>query len=339
VVRRRARRNVENHSLIQEQASAWLVKRDSGEWTQSDETALAQWLTAATSHRVAFLRLEAVYEETRRLRALGAGIDSATVPAAGQWQQAPFFDSGSGDRPSRSRLWYPALAAAVIVATAVASAFWLLRPTTPGEQYATQIGGLESVALRDGSGVVLNTATRLQVKWGPHDRLLELQEGEAFFTVAKDPARPFVVQAGDKRVVAVGTQFAVRREGSEVRVVVTDGTVNLQGEGSARLPVGSVAYTRGADILVQNEPVEDLQALISWRDGHLTFRNNTLADAVAEFNRYNTRQIVVEDAKVGALRISGTFRPANSEAFVRLLREGYGIHTAERGNELILTQD
>jgi transmembrane sensor len=330
---------VENHRLIQEQAAAWLVKRDSGEWTQSDETALAQWLAAATSHRVAFLRLEAVYEETRRLRALGAGIDTADVPAAGQWQQAPFFDSGSGDRPPRSRHWYPALAAAVIVATAVASAFWLLRPTAHGDQYATQVGGLESVALRDGSGVVLNTATRLQVKWEPHDRLIELQEGEAFFTVAKDPARPFVVQAGDKRVVAVGTQFAVRREGSEVRVVVTDGTVNLQGEGSARLPVGSVAHTRGADILVQNEPVEDLQALISWRDGHLTFRNNTLADAVAEFNRYNTRRIEIGDPKVGALRISGTFRPTNSEAFVRLLREGYAIHAAERGNELILTQN
>lgn len=335
----RARRNVENHRLIQERAAAWLVKRDSGEWTQSDEAALDQWLAEATAHRVAFLRLEAVDEESRRLRALSAGIDTAAVPAAGQWQQAPFFDGGSSDRQSSSRLWYPALAAALLVASAVGTTFWLMRPTPHGEQYATQVGGLESVALRDGSGVVLNTATRLQVELRPHERRIELQEGEAYFTVAKDPARPFVVDAGDKRVVAVGTQFAVRREGSEVRVVVTDGTVNLQSDGSARLPAGSVGQTRGADILVQNEPVEELQALISWRDGHLTFRNNTLADAVAEFNRYNTRQIQIGDPKVGALRISGTFRPTNYDAFVRLLREGYAIHAAERGNELILTRN
>jgi transmembrane sensor len=200
-------------------------------------------------------------------------------------------------------------------------------------------GGLESVALRDGSGVVLNTATRLQVELRLHERRIELQQGKAYFTVAKDPARPFVVEAGDKRVVAVGTQFAVRREGPGVRVVVTEGTVNLQGDGSARLPAGSVAHTRGADILVQNKSADELQALMSWREGHLTFRNDTLADAVAEFNRYNTRQIEIGDSQVGTLRISGTFRPTNYDAFVRLLREGYAIHTVERGNELILTQN
>ncbi len=79
-----------------------------------------------------------------------------------------------------------------------------------------------------------------------HERRIELQEGEAYFTVAKDPGRPFVVEAGDKRVVAIGTQFAVRREGGEVRVVVTEGSINLQGDRSARLAVGAVAQNPGS---------------------------------------------------------------------------------------------
>jgi len=333
------RRNVANHSAIEERAAAWLVRRDGGHWTPTDEEDLARWMAQDTAHRVAFLRLEAIDEETKRLRALGAGVDTTVVPAVGQWQQSPFFNAAPDAPPSRSRVWYPAMAASLIVALVVSTAVWLMRPTLRGEEYATPVGGLESIALRDGSGVTLNTATRLQVELRDHERRVELQEGEAYFTVAKDSARPFIVQAGDKRVVAVGTQFAVRREGAEVRVVVTEGSVNLQGDGSAHLASGSVARTKGGDILVQKEPEDDLQALVSWRDGRLTFRDTSLADAVAELNRYNLRHIEIGDPKVGSLRISGTFRPTHYEAFVRLLREGYSLHVAERGDEIILTRN
>jgi transmembrane sensor len=227
----------------------------------------------------------------------------------------------------------------LLVSLLAVAAFWLKRPVLRADEYVTQVGGLESVSLRDGSGVTLNTATRIQVELRDHERRIELQEGEAYFTVAKDPGRPFVVEAGDKRVVAIGTQFAVRREGGEVRVVVTEGSINLQGDRSARLAVGAVARTRGADILIQQESTEDLQALVSWRGGRLTFRDTTLADAVAELNRYNVRQIEIGDPKLGALRVSGSFRPTHYEAFVRVLQEGYSIRAADRSDKIILTQN
>jgi transmembrane sensor len=327
--------------LIEEQAAAWLVRRDSSAWTPDNQEALAQWLAQDTAHRVAFLRLESVDEETRRLRALGAGLEPAAVPAVGQWQQSPFFETQMPveAREPVSRIGYAAAAAVLLVAFIAGAVFWLNQPTLHADGYVTQVGGLESVTLRDGSGVTLNTATRIQVEWREHERRIELQAGEAYFTVAKDPGRPFVVDAGDKRVVAIGTQFAVRREGGEVRVVVTEGSINLQGDRSARLAAGSVARTHGADILVQQEAAEDLQALVSWRDGRLTFRDTTLADAVAELNRYNVRQIEIGDRKLAALRVSGSFRPTHYEAFVRLLREGYAIRVADQPDKIILTQN
>ena len=302
-----------NHRLIEERAAAWLVKRNSGDWTANDEADLGNWLAQKTSHRVAFLRLEV--------------------------QQSLAFDAASPDRKPRARAWYPAVAAVLVVAIGVGVAFWLMRPPVQADVYATQVGGLETVTLRDGSGVTLNTATRIQFELRAHERRIELRSGEAYFTVSKDPQRPFVVEVGDKRVVALGTQFAVRREGTEVRVVVTEGSVNLQGDRSERLEFGSVARTRGPDILIRKEREDDLQALVGWRDGRLTFRDTTLAEAVAELNRYNVRQIEIGDSQVGALRVSGTFRPTHYEAFVRLLREGYAIRVADRSDKIILTQN
>ncbi len=71
----------------------------------------------------------------------------------------------------------------------------------------------------------------------------------------------------------------------------------------------------------------------------LTFHDTTLADAVAELNRYNIRPIVIGDPKVGSLHVSGTFRPTHYEAFVRLLQEGYSIRVADRKDKIILTQN
>jgi len=336
------RRNVANHSQIQERAADWLVRRDSGEWTPGDEEQLACWLAESTANRVAFLRLESVYEETQRLKALGAGSDNSVVPPVGHWQQSPFFAPNAAP-PDRARRWEVpwrrAIAAGLVLAVAVGTGLLVTRFASHAEQYVTRVGAVESVSLQDGSAVTLNTASRIRVELQPNERRIELQEGEAFFKVAKDPTRRFVVIAGDKQVVAVGTQFAVRREGAELRVIVAEGTVSLQGAGNLRLAAGSVARTHGVDQLVQKESAEAVQALLSWREGYLTFHDTTLAEAITEFNRYNSRHIEITDPAVAAIRISGTFRPTHYDAFVRLLQEGYSIRAADHGTNITLTQN
>src|SRR5690606_20895969 len=147
------------------------------------------------------------------------------------------------------------------------------------------------------------------------ERRVNLEQGEAVFDVAKAASRPFVVVAGNERVVAVGTQFAVRRDAKGLRGVVTErrGRVEPARRSAVRLPpveldAGSVAQSAGEGVLVQQRPLQEVEDVLSWRRGYLVFRNTKLEDALAEFNRYTPRKIVVEDEAVSALRIGGNFR-------------------------------
>jgi len=102
------------------------------------------------------------------------------------------------------------------------------------------------------------------------------------------------------------------------------------------LPAGSVARAGEAGVLVQKESPGEVDEALSWRQGILVFRDMTLADAVAEFNRYNTRQIRIEDPTVAGLRIAGNFRATNVDAFVRLLEHGYPLRVEQGDSQVVL---
>jgi transmembrane sensor len=213
--------------------------------------------------------------------------------------------------------------------------------------YSTAVGAVTSVPLDDGSKITLNTASEIHIELTSSERRVSLEKGEAFFAVAKDPKRPFIVHAGNKRIIAVGTQFSVRRSGQDVRVAVAEGKVRIESYGpggaanpqSAPLAAGSVASTSDSGIVVAQQSLTALQDDLSWRQGYLTFHDISLAEAVAEFNRYNTHRITIDDPKVAAIRISGTFRAVNYEAFVRVLDDGFHIHARTSGDETILARD
>lgn len=337
---------------VEQRAAAWLARRDGGAWTPADGQALDAWLAADTGHRVAFLRLQAAWTESGRLQALGAGWKAAGPPPRGHWSQpaqargVALLASASAPAPlpappdlrdwrpaPRARRARPQLARAFatlsIAACALAASWgWQRYHHVDTAAYRTVLGGIETVALADGSQATLGSDSRLGVALSRRQRLIELQRGEAIFDVAKDAARPFVVDAGERQVVAVGTRFSVRRDAGALRVVVTEGTVRLDPRDASRpaalLPAGSVAVVDGDEVLVRSLPVADAQRLLDWRDGHLVFRDTTLADAAAEFNRFNARRIVVA-RDVGGLRISGSFRWDNAEGFARLLEKGFPV--------------
>ena len=343
---------MESLDHIEQRAAEFLGRRDAGEWSAQDQARLDAWLAASTAHRIAYLRLELTWESAGRLRALGAGLAPGTVPPPEEWKQSPFFNSlpeellpapdpqGHDDTPRpRRSAWRWALAASVVLALVGAATFWKLGPR--GDRFSTPIGQIASVPLRDGSHITLNTASAVDIDLTPTERLVTLEHGEAFFQVAKDPSRPFVVQVGDKRVVAVGTQFSVSRDGDDVRVVVTEGTVRFEKQSTVApvpLPAGTIAREAEGDLLVEKASVPQAEEAVSWRRGYLTFHETPLSDAVAQFNRYNARQISISDPAVASIRISGTFRPTNSDAFVRLLREGFSIQARDDGDAIELVK-
>jgi len=196
--------------------------------------------------------------------------------------------------------------------------------------------------MKDGSTVTLNTNSDIRVALSETERRVDLEKGEAFFEVAKDPNRPFVVRVGDQRVIAVGTKFSVRRELNHVRVIVTEGRVSVEHSEPhhpaevALISAGGVAVAGVAGVLVEDRSLSDAEERLSWRQGIVVFRETLLSDAVAEFNRYNTRQIYIEDPALGSMRIGGHFRTHNAEGFVRLLADAFPIRVEDNESRIVL---
>jgi transmembrane sensor len=330
---------------IEDRAAAWLVRRDSADWGEADEAQLTAWLDESTANRVAFLRLEVGWEQSERLTALGAGKPRGIVPPRGGWRVSPFFNlrqAAASRRHPRMRALV-ALAASLLIAVA-GGYFWIFHA---GEGYSTPIGGIASIPLRDGSNVTLNTGSEFRVAVTDDERRIRLDRGEAYFEVAKDASRPFVVIAGDKRVVAVGTRFSVLRNGDEIRIVVTEGKVRVESadapldfassKGGPLLVAGTIARASSTAVVVEARSLQRAEEMLSWRAGYLIFEETALAQAVAEFNRYNTRKVYIDDPAVAALRISGKFRATNAEAFIRVLRDGFGIQAKVSDERVVLS--
>ena len=255
----------------------------------------------------------------------------------------PVAKQGKYPRLGRRRFRFVA-AAMLLLAIGVGAYLELARS---GELYATPIGGLASVPMADGSQVMLNTDSQIRIALTDTERRVELGHGEAFFEVSKDPARPFVVRAGNKRVIAVGTKFSVRREGNDIEVVVTEGKVRVEhgaavhgsgvdGSADVFLTPGSIARAGDAGVLVQRKSLPEAEEQLSWRSGVLMFRDQGLGEAAAEFNRYNVRKIVIRDPAVAALKIEGNFRATNVEAFVRLLESGFPVRAETQADQIVL---
>lgn len=312
---------MESREQVEQAAAEWIARRDLGGWTAADEAGLTTWLAASAGNRAAYYRLNAAWQEAGRLRALAA------APRQSSPDHAP--------RAANRRRY--AIAASLLVGL-VAGATWFFWPAAPA--YRTEIGGLEAVPLSDGSKVTLNTDSEIRVAVSATERRVDLERGEAFFEVAHDPARPFIVRAGDRRVVAIGTQFSVREDGDDVRVVVSEGRVRLEtaaGEEVAVLAAGTIARAREDAVMVQEDRLAEIERTLAWRSGQLTFRDTPLAEAIAEFNRYNTRKIVIEDPAIAALEVGGVFRATNVGSFVSLLEEGFPIHVEDEGDRIVIT--
>jgi transmembrane sensor len=339
---------------IEQAAAGWLARRDGDRWNAEEEAALQRWLDVDVGHRVAFLRLEAAWQEGGRLQALGAGWQDSAAPARGHWQVSPagrreqmlqaMAQRPASARPVRQRRFARFAAAATLAGCALALAWgWRSQTRVDTATYRTAMGEVRTLPLADGSHATLASATGIEVRLSGRARDVALTSGEAIFEVAKDPRRPFSVAAEGYRAVAVGTRFSVRRDVAALRVVVTEGTVRLDAPATAAgaipsvmLPAGSVALVRGNGLLVRSLPLADAQRLLDWRDGLLAFRDAPLSEVVAEFNRYNARKLVLADAEAGALRIGGNFRWDNTEGFVRLLEAGFPVRAEADKGRIVL---
>ncbi|MDG2533031.1 FecR domain-containing protein [Sphingomonas sp. HITSZ_GF] len=317
-----------NGEQIEEAAARWVLRREEPEWSDRDEAQLSEWLAQSFAHKAAYWRLEHGWRRADSMA--GAEHDSAVAAPRSRFRR---WAIGSG---------ITALAASVALAVAIGwhnlLATDVVRPT---QQIATGVGGRTHVALNDGSRIELNTDTALRAAVTESHREVWLDHGEAYFEVRHSDTMPFIVHAGSRTVTVLGTKFSVRREGDKVRVEVVTGRVRVdeiaQGGptgASTTVTTGDIAHAEGRSTLVTSGAAERIEDTLAWRDGRITFSDTELAQAAAEFNRYNAKKLVVVDPAAARIRVGGTFQATNVDAFVRLLHDAYGLKIEDGEREV-----
>lgn len=317
-----------NTEAIIDEAAEWIVRLSAPADGPEDRRRFIAWLKRSPVHLAEYLRMERTWADLAHVdpakKLSPADLlerDDAEVVAL---RSDPGLDVITGSRASRRPV---RLAAALGAGVLLATAAVLLSQVSWLERYTTGIGERRTVELTDGSTVVLNTGTQLRVDFDENLRQVRLLKGEALFGVAKDPLRPFRVVSDRSIAQAVGTSFVVRRKPTETVVTVLEGEVDVASTDgrrngarvseALRISAGSRADVLESEIRTRTVP--NLEAVAAWKDGRLIFEGETLAEVVAEFNRYNEQQIVLRDWELAGERLSGVFDADKPQALVRFL--------------------
>lgn len=257
-------------------------------------------------------------------------------------------------RKPAKRTWRYAVAAGVAAILVVSGSWWAgqfldlfgrLPVTSTASEidtrvYQTRLGEQMNVTLADGSIMQLNTQSTVQVRYAQAERRLTLVEGQALFTVAKAPERPFVVQAGERTVTAVGTEFDVRLDGPSLQVALIEGDVivkdqRLPADAGHRLKPNDVLSAVGSRATVTHHP--DLRRFVSWKDGIVLFDNTPMSQALAELNRYGPKTVIAGDDRVAAIRLSGSFPVGRTESFLEAVQVLFPVRiVSETAEQIVL---
>lgn len=306
----------ESAADIEAAAARWVVRADRGDLDPSE---LEAWLAADTRRQGAYVRAQAAWSLLDRGRVLG-GEERAAPPRRRIDRRGLLAGLGA--------------AAAACVAVVVA-------PRLLSARYGTTVGEIRRVPLADGSLAAINTDTALEVAMKPRRREVRLDRGEAWFQVAKDTQRPFVVESGPVRVRAVGTAFSVRRRDGGCEVLVTEGVVEVWSEGAGEAPRRVAAGERvfASDSAGAARPVPaslEITRELAWREGQIVLDGEAFGAAAQEFNRYNARKIVIADPDLAEQKLVGWFRTNEPESFARAAAASFGARVTVRGDAILV---
>ncbi|PAL21471.1 FecR domain-containing protein [Sphingopyxis sp. GW247-27LB] len=295
-------------SDIDIEAARHVARMDRDDWSDAQERELRDWLARDPRHSGALLRAQAAWMTFDPPRPAQAG--QFDTPERRKW-------------PSRRNLLAGGGAA---IAASFAGALML----GGGTSYATSVGEIRRVPLADGSIAAINTASTIEVKLDDAARHVRVEQGEAWFQVAKDKQRPFVVAAGRARVRAVGTAFSVRRRAGGADVLVTEGEVEVWADGAeghrVRLRAGARGFIADDAAIVQQPAAPSaIDRALAWRSGKVDLAGDRLDSAVAEFNRYNQRRLAIADPAIAGERLDGVFRTDDPEGFAQAVRITLGV--------------
>lgn len=339
----RPQSNAESDAAIRDTAARWVVRQDR-RLTSAETAELEVWLAADPRHAVAHEQSAASW---RRVRGIAAVVRRTPIKT---------------DRPRAQLSWISAVGLAA--AAALAFALFVVDRTPEGASSIPRADSSTAAAavvpgaraLADGSLIQLRDGAEIAVAFSASERRVRLVRGEAFFLVAKDAARPFLVEIGDVTVRAVGTAFAVRYEPQAVDVLVTEGVVRVvptapdpASHGAAHAVDASALVGAGQRAVVAHEPVsqtpsvvvttvaaEEIANTLAWGERMLELAGSTLGELVTKFTYRSGQRIEIEDTKLATVRIGGQFPTNDVDGFLRALEVIYGVESENRPDGVVV---
>jgi transmembrane sensor len=353
---------------IAEEAAAWFVDFSVGDVEPEQLAQFNEWLRTSAIHVRAYLQVTALWEDAELLKLDAAALEALArkiasegnvIPLRQADTRAPAIEPKAAPNVAavtppppptlRNGRRFVIAACASLLSVVVGFAAWT--GADRGVTYATQTGEQRTVTLTDGSMVQLNSQSRLRVSFSEQERRVELIDGQALFEVAKNPARPFVVVSGTTSVQAVGTQFDVYRRSAGTVVTVLEGRVAVSGD-TVRGPApsklestgsGAVLLSAGEQIIVTPTAIlapqaTNVEAAIAWTRKKLVFDAAPLSEVVAEFNRYSHQRLVLDDAALDEIRISGVFASGGVEHLVQFLQQRFDVIATTSDDQIHLSR-
>jgi len=303
------------------EAAVWIARLHDEQRSPSLDARVHAWLGESATHRQAFDRMTRVWECTAALRLRAAD----TPPAA-------------HERRAKLKGWAVTVAATLLLGAAVA-----MMRLWRGNSVVTDVGQQQVRMLPDGTRLMLNTDTRLEVIYDRYTRRVRLIHGEAWFDVSKRPAWPFVVSVDGREIRALGTSFIVRHDDIQAfSVTLVEGRISVDtdpGAGTSpqqaqTLAPGQRLRFSGNLAAIVDQP--EIGRVTAWERGRVEFEDTPLGDAANEMNRYSKARIIIADAGVARLRIGGVFRAGDSDEFVRIVAVAFSLQVDQRHGEILL---
>jgi transmembrane sensor len=313
---------VETGDTVLQDAQQWFVLLRDDAATAEDRRRFTAWLAADPAHRRAWDDTERLWT---RLDAVVPALRLETLDLRGVLAPQPVSMT--------RRTWLKQAAAAALVLGGGTA--WYATSADLFADHRTAVGERRGLTLADGSRVDLDAGSALSVAFTDGQRRITLHHGRAFFQVAKDAARPFVVVAGNGEVRALGTAFDVKHGLHAVRVAVSEHAVAVSVAGeSARLEAGAAMDYSAAGLGAAAGA--DIASLLSWRQDRLFFQEAPLSDVVADLDRYRRGRIVILDEAIANLPVTGFFHAAQAEAALQTIAATLPVRLTRLTDRLVL---
>lgn len=303
------------------EAADWLLRLNSEELSDDDLAAWVSWCEADPHNLKSFEKLQADWRDIAALR------QERTL-------HIPQTRTTRWGFVRRKQLVAAAALAAVVVFGALA---WSVVGTAFHHREIIAHSANETLALPDGTALILRAQSNMRLDFTPTERAIALHDGEAFFKVRKDPARPFVVRTGSLEILTIGTAFDVRRERGYIQVIVEEGRVRISAGGhptwfasaGERFEFSQPnADEMPSAVLVRADPPREL----GWRKGEFVYDGVPLREVLQDVNRYAARPIEVRDARVAEIPYTGTVFVRAMDDWLRALESLYPVRVVDTPN-------